>query len=312
MARRDISFQSCGVTCRGWLYTPDEGEGPFPTVVQAFGGGYVKEFPVVVKHATDFANAGMAVISFDYRYFGSSDGEPRQLVDCWGQVEDCRNALSFAETLPEVDKERLGIWGISIGGGHALAIPAMDSRVKATVSVVPMLDGFQMQRLQHGDFRMKLLQAAVLEDRRRRFADESQRGQLPQTSLRPYDELCGWPDPDIYHIFYEHHKLSGVAPNYELNWQLESMENVWNYNVFPMIPRIINIPVLFVVAAQDANCAWDIAAKAYQELPTPYKEIFIPPAEISHMSAYGNPEHSKVISDKATEFLKRQLVDRDA
>jgi cephalosporin-C deacetylase-like acetyl esterase len=115
--RRDIEFRSQGVTCRGWLYTPDKGQGPFPTVVQAFGGGYVKEFPIVVAHAEAFTRAGMACVSFDYRSFGSSDGEPRQQLDPNGQIEDCRRAIDFAETLPEVDKERIGTWGISWGGG---------------------------------------------------------------------------------------------------------------------------------------------------------------------------------------------------
>jgi uncharacterized protein len=307
MPRRDISFESCGVTCRGWLYTP-EGEGPFPTVVQSFGGGYVKEFPVVVNHAKAFADAGMAVVSFDYRYFGTSDGEPRQYVDCWGQVEDCRNALTFAETLPEVDSDKLAIWGISIGGGHAITIPAMDSRVKATVSVVPMLDGWQMQRLQHGDFRMKLLREAVLDDRRRRFQDEKLRTQLPQASLTPYNELCCWPDDNVYRLFYENHKLGGIAPNYQLEWQTQSLENVWNYNVFPFIPRLMDIPILFIVAHEDANCAWDMAGDAFLKLPTQNKEMFITPPGVGHMNVYA--EQMKIISDKATDWLVKEFVNR--
>jgi hypothetical protein len=50
------------------------------------------------------------VVSFDYRYFATGDGQPRQLVHCFGRVEDCRNALTFAETLHEFDSDKLASW----------------------------------------------------------------------------------------------------------------------------------------------------------------------------------------------------------
>ena len=108
--RRDIEFASGGETVRGWLYTPDEGEGPFPVIVMAGGWCYVKE--LVQPHvAQQFADAGLAAILFDYRNFGSSDGARRQHIDPNAQIEDYRNAISFAETLDEVDAERIGVVG---------------------------------------------------------------------------------------------------------------------------------------------------------------------------------------------------------
>ncbi|MBT8250387.1 MAG: alpha/beta hydrolase, partial [Acidimicrobiia bacterium] len=108
--RRDIEFTSVGDTLRGWLYTPDQGEGPFPVIIMAGGWCYVKEL-VQTHVAEQFAEAGLAAVLFDYRNFGASDGARRQHIDPNAQIEDYQNAISFAETLPEVDPTRIGVWG---------------------------------------------------------------------------------------------------------------------------------------------------------------------------------------------------------
>ena len=97
--RRDIEFTSGGDTVRGWLYTPDTGDGPWPVIVMAGGWCYVKEL-VQPHYAELYAEAGFAAILFDYRNFGASDGARRQHIDPWMQIEDYKNAISFAETLP--------------------------------------------------------------------------------------------------------------------------------------------------------------------------------------------------------------------
>src|ERR1700748_699917 len=100
--RRDIEFRSVGDTVRGWLYTPDKGEPPWPVVVMAGGWCYVKEL-VQPAYAEMYAEAGLAALLFDYRNFGSSDGARRQHIDPDMQVEDFRNAITFAESLDELD-----------------------------------------------------------------------------------------------------------------------------------------------------------------------------------------------------------------
>jgi dienelactone hydrolase len=129
--RQDIQFTSGTDTVRGWLYTPDEGEGPFPLVVMAGGWCYVKEI-VQPRYAEMFAAAGYAAVLFDYRGFGDSGGERRQHIDPHMQIEDYRNAISYAEALDEVDPTRIGVWGLSYSGGHSLVLAAIDPRSTAT------------------------------------------------------------------------------------------------------------------------------------------------------------------------------------
>ena len=122
-----IEFKSAGETIRGWLFTPDGATGPFPTIIMAGGWCYVKEL-VQPDYAKTFADAGLAAILFDYRNFGASDGERRQHIDPNAQIEDYKNAISFAETLDQVDSARIGVWGLSYSGGHALIVGATDPR----------------------------------------------------------------------------------------------------------------------------------------------------------------------------------------
>jgi dipeptidyl aminopeptidase/acylaminoacyl peptidase len=128
MEREDIEFRSDGVTCRGWLYLPDERR-RVPSVVMAHGLSGVKEMDLP-PFAERFAAAGLATLLFDYRTFGASDGEPRGQLFPHHQVEDCRNAISFLQDHPRVDAERIGAWGTSFSGGHVLHLGAYDRRVK--------------------------------------------------------------------------------------------------------------------------------------------------------------------------------------
>jgi len=143
--RRDIEFRSKGTICRGWFYTPDltrAGRG-FPAIVMAHGFSAVKEMRLD-RFAEAFAEAGLASLVFDYRGLGASDGMPRQDLDPHEQIEDYRNAISYARSLPEVDRDRIGIWGTSYSGGHVLMVAAFDKRVKAVVSQVPLIDGWEV------------------------------------------------------------------------------------------------------------------------------------------------------------------------
>src|SRR2546425_5918346 len=138
MGRTDVEFNAEGTILRRWLYLPDGAADRVPGVVMAHGLSAVKEM-YLDAFAEVFAAAGLAVLVFDNRNFGASDGEPRQEIDPWVQVRDYRHAITYAGTLPEVDAARIGIWGSSYSGGHVLVVAAIDRRVKAVVSQVPLI-----------------------------------------------------------------------------------------------------------------------------------------------------------------------------
>ena len=142
MSRGEVSFGSRGATCRAWRYAPDgNGDGKLrPCVVMAHGFGATRDASLE-PYAERFAAAGMHVLLFDYRHFGASDGEPRQLLSVRRQLQDYEAAVHFAHALSGVDANRVAVWGTSFSGGHALVTAATVPGVAAAVCQCPMMDG---------------------------------------------------------------------------------------------------------------------------------------------------------------------------
>jgi uncharacterized protein len=111
-----------------------------PCVVMAHGfAGTVDSG--LLPFAERFAAAGLDALAFDYRHFGASDGEPRQVVSVPSQLEDYAAAIAFARGLPEVDPARIVVWGTSFSGGHVVPVAVADGRVAAAIAQVPAMDG---------------------------------------------------------------------------------------------------------------------------------------------------------------------------
>ena len=141
MTRTDVTFRSGDDTCAAWLYRPDQpASDHLPVVVMGHGLGAVKQMRLDA-FAERFTAAGYVCLVFDYRHFGASGGEPRQLLDVGRQLEDWRSAVAHARTLEGVDPDRVVLWGTSFGGGHVLVTGAEDHRVAAVVSQCPFTDG---------------------------------------------------------------------------------------------------------------------------------------------------------------------------
>lgn len=137
-----VSFESHGSTIAGVLYLPADDGGPWPCVVLAHGFSGTMDW-IVPDFAAAFARGGLAALIFDYRYMGSSEGEPRQLVDSRRQREDLHCAVEYARTLPQIDATRIALWGTSLGGGHVINLAADESDIAAVVANVPALDLFR-------------------------------------------------------------------------------------------------------------------------------------------------------------------------
>jgi acetyl esterase/lipase len=135
-------FNSGGVACVAYLYTPPDGaDGLLPCVVMGHGASGTTENLLLV--AERFAAAGMCALVFDYRYYGESGGQPRQLMDTECQREDWRAAIHLARLCRSVDPERIALWGTSFSGGHVISVAAEDPRIAAVVSQVPLIDAWR-------------------------------------------------------------------------------------------------------------------------------------------------------------------------
>ncbi|UBU16340.1 alpha/beta hydrolase [Nonomuraea gerenzanensis] len=136
--RSKVSFIAEGVRCAGYLYLPaDPGPAPCVVLCHGFSGTMDRLF----DYGERFAAAGFAALVFDYRSFGESDGEPRQVPDIQGQLADVRAAVAFVRGHERVDPGKVLLWGNSLGGAHVITVAAGDPRVAAVVAQIPF-NGF--------------------------------------------------------------------------------------------------------------------------------------------------------------------------
>ena len=237
--RRDIEFNADGVTLRGWFYTPDTGKGPFPVVVMAHGFTATKEM-TLDRYAEVFAAGGIAALVYDNRCLGDSDGLPRHEVDPVAQRRDYRCAITYAQSLSEVDPKRVGIWGTSYTGGAVLAVAAMDRRVKAVVSQVPFIDGFknvqQFLRLSEMEGFVQMLD----EDRARRMKGEPS-AYIPVTSDDP-SQPAAFPGARTHAYFHRFaNQVKGIK--WENKVTLRSLEYLLECDVTSFVERISPTPM---------------------------------------------------------------------
>lgn len=138
--RTDLAFTSDGITCKGYLYMPADAKGPVPCVIMGHGFGATRECGIA-PFAEAFANAGYAAFMFDYRHFGASGGEPRQVLVPSREVEDWLSAIAFVRKLDGIKPDAIALWGTSFGGGLVTVAAARDGKVQAIIAQCPMMDG---------------------------------------------------------------------------------------------------------------------------------------------------------------------------
>jgi fermentation-respiration switch protein FrsA (DUF1100 family) len=270
MTRRNIEFASEGVTLRGWLYEAVNGSGqPNPAIVMAHGFSAVKE-QYLDRYAEVFSAAGFVMLVYDHRNFGDSDGVPRYEVDPALQKRGYRDAVSFIATQPEVDGERIGIWGTSLSGGHVLEVSAIDRRVKCVVSQVPQISGFQSALRRTRSDLVPALLDRFQTDRQRRFAGESP-AMLPVVSTDPA-EPCAMAGADSYKFFSE---TASFAPGWINEVTLRSAE-LWRENEPAVyVSRISPTPLLMIVADHDVLAPTDLGLAAYESALQPKRLLLI-------------------------------------
>jgi cephalosporin-C deacetylase-like acetyl esterase len=300
MAVEEVEFTSGGETVRGDLYLP-EGPGPFPAVVMAGGWCYVKELRQP-QYAKRFVDSGFAALIFDYRRLGASDGEPRQHLDPWDQIEDYRNAISYLEGRQDIDSGRIGAWGISYSGGHVLILAAIDPRVRAVVANVPVVEGYETMWRVHGTERFRMLKEVIHEDRRKRF-ETGEYGSISMSGSVK-DGLAAWPLQEVKTVFDELKKTQ--APRHEHWSTIASVESLLAYDVMPYARRIIDVPVLMIVADGDDITNWDLELGVFEAIPAQKKSHLVLP-KTTHMTLYSNLTALDLAAAAATDWFEKHL-----
>jgi hypothetical protein len=255
------------VILRGWLFVPN-GPGPHAAITMAHGFAGVKEHGLE-RFAQAFAAAGFVVLVHDHRGFGASGGLPRYDIDPWVQIADWRRAISFLESQPFVDPARIGLWGSSYAGGHAIVLGASDRRLRAVVAQVPTISGYQQSLRRVVPDQVPALEAAFADDERGQF-----HGAPPATqavvSADP-SVRAAYRAPDAV-TFYNQPVPDGVWDNVVT---LRSTRAARMYEPGTWIARVSPTPLLMVVGLHDTITLTDLALGAYEAALQPKKLVTI-------------------------------------
>jgi len=276
--REDIEFKSEGDIVRGWFYPAAGSAAKAPAIVMAHGFGAVKEM-YLDRYAEVFAAADFAVLVFDYRRLGASDGTPRQEIEPAAQIGDYRNAITWIAAQPGVDADRIGLWGTSYSGGHVLVLAATDPRVKCAVSQVPTISGNAVAKRRFTPETLAPLLAAFHDDRKARMD-----GAAPQTrtlvSHDPGDRPV-YATPDAVEWYLEAAERGG---QWENRITLRSIEFSRGYEPGAWVKFVAPCPLLMIVAREDVVTPADLALAAYETAGEPKRLLRI---DGGHFTAYG-------------------------
>lgn len=285
--RKNVSFNSRGLECRGWLYLPDGRgrESKLPAVAMAHGFSAVKE-QGLAEFAEPFSAAGFVVLVFDYRCFGGSDGEPRSQLFPLDMVEDYRNAISWLAQHPAVDPERIGIWGTSYSGGLVAYTGAIDKRAKAIVAQVPSIIGPEIRRAMNPE-KWEQVSAYLLKERVARYRT----GDINYLKVvAPDDQPCVLAGTENYEAYMA---LKTTAPNWRNEITIESLENIRVFDPVAPIHHISPRALLVIAAKDDSLIPLESLRQSFERAGEPKKFLEYP---IRHFDIYADPWRSKAVN----------------
>jgi dienelactone hydrolase len=294
--REDVAFPSAGLTLRGWLYRP-AGKAPAPAIVMSHGFSAVKE-QGLSGFAEKFRDAGFAVLVFDYRHLGASDGDDRGRVIPQEQHDDLRAAIAWLSAQDGVDPSRIGLWGTSYAGGHAMFLGLLDPRVKAigaqapAISVARSLIGLAG----HAGFEKYLSLFAA--DHAARNAGEPGGG-VPVVA--PAGEPSVLSTPDSFEWFTRTGKEAGTWVNHT---SLESVARMAEYLPAALVGVLAPKPLLLIAGTNDTLIPIAQVRDVRAAAPDPAELAEFP---CGHFDFYtGMPFHEQAAA-KATGWFARYL-----
>lgn len=259
---RDAEFESEGATLRGRIYTPKRFSRPLPALVMAHG--FSGTITMTIDHCAEvFCSQGFAVLLYDHRNFGISDGEPRRHKNSWLQARGYLDALSYLEGLGEVDSSRLGVWGDSFSAAVAIVVASVDDRVKAVITQVPALgrtppspdpDGTRFERIKetllHGDIN----------------SPQTMEGPMPVVSFDPKRYPSAFEPLTAYRWFIEYGGRLGTNWVNDVTRVIPNTPEPWNAVI---CARYVKAPLLMIVSPKDemAGSSPKLARMAYDAVP---------------------------------------------
>jgi dienelactone hydrolase len=294
ISRKNVSFESAGNVCRGWLYLPAAPAG-VPCVVMGHGTTGTMSLGLD-RYARRFVAAGFSALAFDYRHFGSSEGEPRQVINIGEQLADWRAAVAYAQSLPQIDSERIALWGTSLSAGHVVSVAAANPAIAAVVAQLPFF-GIQLRGSspRTAAVTVKLFSAAIA-DTVGGLLHLSPKTVAMVGAPGTVAVFTGAQDYEVCQL------LAASAPDWRNELAARSLWSLMRYRPANALARV-SAPLLVCVADADTAASVPLALQASAQAPR--AEIRRYPG--GHFGAYTGAVFEQMVTDE-TEFLRHHLL----
>lgn len=296
-----VSFPNRAIQLSGHLHLPDDfrEDKKYPALVGIHPAGGVKE-QTIGLYARRLAAHGFVVVVFDASYQGASGGEPRLLEDPSARVEDARAAADFLSTLPYVDVERMGVFGVCAGGGYALAVAQSERRFKAVgvVSATPM--GEAARTVVGNPIPTAALIGTLEAAAQRRTAEA--RGADPLYAPFVPEQLEDIDDntPTFLREAYDYYRTPrGQHPNSKGRFLMSSLDKMLAFTVFHLIPDLLTQPLLLIAGSIADTKVYSEQAYALSKGP---KELVVIEGA-THVALYDRPEYVDQAVAKLVPFF---------
>ncbi len=294
MPVEEVHFYSQGVALAGTLKLPDVDQGRrVPAVVQGPGWLGLRDAKLYEPYHQALLAEGIAVLVFDYRGFGDSEGDASYL-DPREQVVDWRNAVTYLETRPEIDPRRIGAFGSGgTGGGNAVMIAGLDDRIRATVGQVPIADGRDWLRRMRNEYEWLAFLERVRQDRLQ-FVLTGQ-GEM----VSPRDGI-GVPTPEWRTTPVKQDVRHRVPDSV----QLASADAIVAYRPIDVVDRISPRALMLICVENDATTPEDHSFALYERAGSPKRLIV--QTGTTHYGAYA--EYRDLVAPLIAEWFCRYLT----
>jgi len=226
--------------------------------------------------------AGYMVMTFDYKGWGESAGVRSRLAP-YSRVADVQAAVTFLGTLPEVDANRLGIYGTSYGGATVVWVGAIDPRVTCIVSVVGIGHGARwMRSVRRPDEWYDLL------DRARE--DRCQRALTGESAFVERSEIL-LPDRQSAALAAAARRHNPAAVN---TIPLEYVDDTLGFHPEWVVDKIAPRPILFITTDNDRLVPPEESEHLYAQAGEPKKLVVL--KGYGHYEVYVEPAFSEVMA----------------
>lgn len=294
MRTENVEFFSDGVRLRGLLRLPDrDSSEPLPALVQGPGWLGLAEAKSYVSWHEGLTAAGYAVLAFDYRGFGRSEGERGWIKPDW-QLEDLLSAVTYLETRPEVNPRRLGAFGIGgTGGGNAVIAAAVDSRIRAVAVQSVVADGADWLHRMRREYEWVDYLRRVEADRRRWVTEGTGEMVEPRADLMVET-------PERRQVGHKRDVDGLIAPEF----YLRSADYIMRYRPIDVVHKIAPRALLITSVEDDVVTPEDHAVALYERAGAPKK--LIRQTETSHYRSY--TENFAAIMPQIVDWYDRHLA----